>query len=182
MTATPPFFVNCLRSNFAAAIDMLRNAVSMCTDDLWAEHDRFYSLAWHTTIFLDYYLTFPVSGFKPALPYVLADINTLPPGAVDDVLPEQPYTREELLDALTLIRQKCLGLFEAVPTEGLNARWIEPHEVAMHGLCPAVVEHYTVLEILFYNLRHVQHHVGQMNMILREKIDTVPDWVAMAGY
>jgi uncharacterized damage-inducible protein DinB len=35
----------------------------------------------------------------------------------------------------------------------------------------------SVAEMLLYNMRHVQHHAGQLNRILRQKIDSAPRWV-----
>ncbi|MEZ4847283.1 MAG: hypothetical protein R3B93_01345 [Bacteroidia bacterium] len=52
-------------------------------------------------------------------------------------------------------------------------------EIGLHGLCPSIVENYTLLEIIFYNFRHVQHHVGQLNFLLRQKADVAADWVGM---
>jgi uncharacterized damage-inducible protein DinB len=37
---------------------------------------------------------------------------------------------------------------------------------------------YSVLEILLYNLKHVQHHVGQLNLLLREETGQAADWVS----
>jgi len=31
-----------------------------------------------------------------------------------------------------------------------------------------------------YNLRHVQHHAAQLNLILRQTIDSAPPWVGRA--
>jgi len=33
------------------------------------------------------------------------------------------------------------------------------------------------LELLLYNLRHVQHHAAQLNLILRQETDSAPGWV-----
>lgn len=35
-------------------------------------------------------------------------------------------------------------------------------------------------ELLLYNMRHVQHHTGQLNLILRQKTGSAPRWVAQA--
>jgi uncharacterized damage-inducible protein DinB len=37
--------------------------------------------------------------------------------------------------------------------------------------------HGTELELLLYNLRHVQHHAAQLNLILRQVTDSAPGWV-----
>jgi uncharacterized damage-inducible protein DinB len=38
----------------------------------------------------------------------------------------------------------------------------------------------SVVEILLYNMRHVQHHAAQLNLILRQTIDSAPGWVSKA--
>jgi hypothetical protein len=35
-----------------------------------------------------------------------------------------------------------------------------------------------VAELFLYNLRHVQHGAAQLNLILRQAIDSAPRWVA----
>ena len=166
--------------NFAAAIDMLKQAVSLCPDNLWQENQKFFYLTYHTTIFLDYYLTNPVKDFMPVLPYTITDSGKLPDEAVDDVIPNKFYSRQEMLTYLSAIREKCRKMTSLSTNEKLTERWIEDAEIDMHGLCPSMVTDYTVLDILFYNLRHVQHHVGQLNYILRQAINKAPDWIANA--
>lgn len=174
-------FKKSLWANFGAAIDMLINAIELCPDELWNKERKFFFLAYHTTIFLDFYLSWPVSGFHPCLPYTIGDETAIPRDAIDDVIPERFYDKKEMLDCLAGIREKCKNLIAHATEDSLNARWITDNEIGMHGLCPRVVKDYTVLEILFYNLRHVQHHVAQLNVILRQHIDRAPDWVALVG-
>ncbi len=38
----------------------------------------------------------------------------------------------------------------------------------------------TFAELLVYNLRHVQHGVGQLNLLLRHVVNTAPRWVVRA--
>ena len=170
-----------LWKNFTAAIDMLKEAVILCPDDLWQTERRFFYLTYHTTIFLDYYLTKPVKDFVPTLPYTIADASSLPPEAVDDVLPNKFYSRQEILGYLIAIREKCRKMTMSLTADKLMERWIDQSEISLHGLCPALVINYTMLDILFYNLRHVQHHVGQLNYILRQKINRAPEWISHAG-
>lgn len=167
-----------LWKNFAAAIDMLKEAIVLCPDDLWQAEPKFFYLTYHTTVFLDYYLTYPVKDFVPALPYSITDADSLPAEAVDDVIPDKFYSRQEVLDWLTAIREKCRKMTVLSTTDKLMKGWINQSEIELHGLCPSLVQNYTVLEILFYNLRHVQHHVGQLNYILRQRINQAPAWIS----
>jgi uncharacterized damage-inducible protein DinB len=36
----------------------------------------------------------------------------------------------------------------------------------------------TFAELLLDNMRHVQHHTAQLNLILRQQTDSAPRWVA----
>jgi hypothetical protein len=173
-------FRQCLWKNFGAAIDMLKEAITLCPDELWQKEMKFFYLTWHTTVFLDYYLTYPVKNFQPVLPYTVTDQDKLPAEAIDDVMPDRHYSRQEILAGLSSIREKCKKLILHTTGDKLMNRWIEDDEISMHGLCPSTVINYTILEILFYNFRHVQHHTAQLYFILRQKINAAPDWVSHA--
>jgi len=169
-----------LWANFGAAIDMLNNAIALCPDELWEKEEKFYYMAYHATIFLDYYLSVPVTDFRPMLPYTIIESIKLPAEAIDDVIPSRWYSKEEIQTYLSAIREKCRKLITRASQDSLNERWINEAEIDLHALCPSTVKDYTVLDILFYNFRHVQHHVGQLNLMLRQKINTAPDWVSRA--
>src|ERR1043165_661919 len=96
-------FTDCLWNNFGAVIDMLTNIVVLCPDELWKRDAKMFYLIYHTVIFLDYYLTYPARDFHPELPYTLGDMDHLPEGAVDDVLPDRWYRREEAVQYLRAI-------------------------------------------------------------------------------
>jgi len=166
--------------NFAAVIDMLTAVVSKCPDKTWKDEKKFYYITYHTVIFLDYYLSNPVKDFKPYLPYSLGDIDHLPEGAIDDVLPCGFYSRTKVLGYINMIREKCERLICSSANEKFTAKWIDENEINLHGLCPSIVINYSVLEILFYNFRHVQHHVGQLNLLLRQKADISAGWISQS--
>ncbi len=171
---------NCLWKNFGAAIDMLKNVIAICPDALWQKEKKFFYLTYHTVIFLDYYLANPVTNFKPVLLYTITDENKLPAEAVDDVIPDRFYSKDEFLTCLSSIREKCKKLILLSSEQKLGEKWITDAEITMHGLCPGIVENYSILEILFYNFRHVQHHVAQLNFILRQNAGIAADWVSHA--
>ncbi len=87
-----------------------------------------------------------------------------------DIIPDRVYSKKELLDYLQSSREKCHQLIEGLTEEKLKERWIE-EEGTMN---------YAVLEILLYNMRHVQHHAAQLNLLLRQGINNAPDWVSRA--
>ncbi len=158
---------------FGAAIDMLDNAVRACPDELWRarlwEHpsepsglSEFWYLYFHTLFWLDLYLTGSVEGFAPPAPFTLDELD--PAG----LLPERPYTREELQAYLDHCRAKCRATIQALTDETASRpctlRWGEP----------------SFFELLLYNMRHVQEHAAQLNLFLGQRVGFAPGWVGKA--
>jgi len=160
-----------LWTQFGASIDMLKNAVALWPEDFWEADKKFFYTAYHTLVFLDYYLTIPApKEFSSSLPFTLTDSGEIPEEAIDDIIPNKIYSKQELLDYLQSSREKCYGIISNLTEEKLEERWIE-EDGGMD---------FAFLEILLYNMRHVQHHAAQLNMMLRQKINDAPRWVSRA--
>jgi hypothetical protein len=160
-----------VHQQFGAAIDMLENALRACPDALWhvrlwndpaqqPEFSEFWYIAYHTLFWLDLYLSGSVEGFVPPAPFTLDELD--PAG----VLPDRPYSREELLAYLEHAHAKCRSTIDALTDE--KAR--QPCKFPWGEL--------TFAELLLDNMRHVQEHTAQLNMILGQKINWAPGWVA----
>ena len=162
-----------LWNQFGASIDMLINAISNCPDDYFLTHRRFYCIAFHSTIFLDYYLTIPPSDFSPLLSFTQKEPEDRPKEAIDDLIPDKIYSKQEILAYLKKSREKCKQIIYALTDEKLNQRFKEGDE-------PNDMD-YPILEILLYNLRHTQHHAAQLNMLLRLDLDKPMEWSFRAG-
>jgi hypothetical protein len=150
---------------FGAAIDMLENAIGACPDALWGDRGRrpeFWYVAYHTLFFLDLYLSGSVDGFAPPEPFNLDELD--PAG----VLPPRVYSKDELRAYLRHGRDKCRASIAAMTDEGARRictfTWLE----LPYG------------ELMLDNLRHVQHHAAQLNLILRQATDSAPGWVSRA--
>jgi len=147
-----------------ASIDMLDNAMAACPDALWDDGSgahAFWYFAFHTLFWLDLYLTGSVEGFTPPAPFTLDELD--PAG----LIPDRPYTKDELRGYLEHCRRRqqeaMAGLTEEAASRRCRFGWGEA----------------SYLELLLYNLRHVQHHVGQLNLRIREKTGSAPRWVAL---
>ena len=174
-------------SQFGAAMDMLGNAIAACPEDLWSEGSRgvagFWSVAHHTLFWLDFYAS--VAGaedFGPPPPFTRSELD-------ESAQPDRVYRPAELLDYLAYCRRKCrttvLGMTDAraaEPCPGDRARYgaawrdleAELAYVARRGLSHG--------ELLLYNMRHVQHHAAQLNLLLRQATGAAaPRWVSRAG-
>ena len=151
-----------LWTQFGASLDMLDNAIIMCTDELWDTGIHFWYTSYHCIFWTDYYLSVDPSGFEPPSPFTLSEFDP------DGILPERVYTKSEVLGYLEHCRQKSYKLIAGLSLDQLNDRWINEYK------------NYSILEILLYNMRHIQHHAAQLNMQLRQAIDNAPSWVGQA--
>lgn len=162
-----------LWQQFGAAIEMLENAVRACPGEFWqvrlwdnqseqAESSEFWYIVYHTLFWLDLYLSGAVEGFVPPAPFTLDELD--PAG----VFPKRPYTKDELQTYLEHGRRKCQATIEALTDEKACQQcrfsW---GEVNFAGL-------------LLDNMRHVQEHAAQLNLILGQRIGFAPRWVAKA--
>jgi hypothetical protein len=151
---------------FGAAIDMLSDAIHLCPDHLWTvlvykdpddeRYGQFWFVAYHTLYWLDRNLTGNMEGFKPPAPFIRG------------ALPEQPYTKEQVIAYMNLCRERCQSAIETMTDEKAQQRcvyeWMEP----------------AYLELMMYTMRHVQEHAAQLSLILGQHDVTGTDWVASA--
>ena len=101
-----------LWSQFGASIDMLHNAILSCPDTSFTIHNRFYYLAYHSVVLLDYYLTIPPKDFLPTLTFTIKEARERPSEAIGDMVPDRLYSKQELIDYLSASRVKCERLLK----------------------------------------------------------------------
>lgn len=164
---------NSLWQQFGAAIDMLDNTLRTCPDELWHAQlwlipdeppafTEYWYLAYHTLFWLDLYLSGAVKGFAPPAPFTLDELD--PAG----LLPERPYTKEELRNYLTHCRQKCQTVIDELTDERARRHCAFPWgEVSFAGL-------------LLDNMRHVQEHAAQLSLFLGQQHGLAARWIAVA--
>jgi hypothetical protein len=145
---------------FGATIDMLENAVTACPDSLWNTESRFWYNAYHTIFYLDYYLSTEPEKFFPPLPFTLSEFDPV------GILPDRVYTKNELLNYIEHCRRKCYDLITGLTRENADRRFVNEYK------------NFNILEMMIYNMRHVQHHAGQLNMLLRQNNIDAPRWVS----
>jgi hypothetical protein len=149
---------------FGAAIDMFENAVAACPDPLWNDKSQFWYNAYHCIFYLDYYLSEEPDTFMPPSPFTLSEFNP------DGEMPERTYSKEELITYIKFCRDKCWKLISSLSDENLQKRFKNQYR------------DYSRLEILLYNMRHVQHHAAQLNLLIRQSGTVPPDWVSRTKY
>lgn len=161
-----------ISQQFGATIDMLEKALLACPDQLWQVRlwddpqlpraAEFWYIVYHTLFWLDLYLSGSVKGFMPPAPFTLDELD--PAG----IIPEIPFTKDELQNYLEHNRKKCQVTIEDLTSEKAEQR------------CSFPWGEVTFAALLLDNMRHVQEHVAQLNMILGQKISWSPRWITNA--
>jgi hypothetical protein len=160
MTARPDW-KDAVWGQFGAAIDSLEAAIDACPDALWGDRSRFpeyWYVVYHTLFFLDYYESESPEGYAPPAPFTLSELD--PAG----VLPDRVYSKEEMRRFLEHDRQKVRARIAGMSDD----------RAASHSPFRDLRE----LEFQLYQMRHVQHHAAQLNLILRQVTSSdAPRWI-----
>lgn len=156
---------------FAAAIQMLRAAVESCPEDLWddrTEGTPFWHLAYHALYYTDFYLSDDAGSFQP--PEFHVDKAQLLPGDYEEYFgmvntPKSGFTKPQLLDYAGHCLRKCEQTFSKLTGD----RALERCGFAWYEL--------NMGEFLLNNLRHTQHHTGQLVLLLRRRAGIGAPWL-----
>ncbi len=167
-------FKESLWEQFGAAIDFLDEALDACPDELWLaplwltptarpERAQFWYVAYHTLFWLDLYLTGTEEGYLPPPPFTLIEQDG------DNPMPECAYTKAELRAFLQGSRERCKATLDALTDETARRR------------CGFSWGELSFYELLIYNLRHVQNHSAQLNMLLGQQVGPQRDYPPRAS-
>jgi len=160
------FYQDALWQQFGASIDMLEQAVLACPEAVWSDRSlkpEYWYTVYHTLFWLDSYLSFPDENFVPPASFNLDELD--PAG----LLPTCVYTKDELHRYLEHGRRKCRETIAAMTEEKARERLRRRSDELSR------------FELMLYSMRHVQHHAGQLFMLLRQSTDSAPKWVSKAG-
>ncbi len=158
-----------IRSQFAAALEMLKQAIIQCPASLWDERaykNPFWHIAYHALFYTHLYLQPAEQDFQPWAKH-RAEYNFMgrlpwPPHAEPKI--GEPYTQQELLDYHALV---CEQVEKQVAVLNLDAAsgfyWLP----------------FGKLELQFYSIRHLQQHTGELCERLGASGDVEIDWVGI---
>ncbi|MGA2324895.1 MAG: DinB family protein [Bryobacteraceae bacterium] len=162
--------VNILRSvarQYRASLAMLGQAIELCPESLWiaAEYpNKFWHIAYHAVFYTHLYLQPTEADFRPWAKHK-QDCQYLGPrpwAAQETRKIETRYTKAEVLE----YHEICCAEVEArAPALDLGAA------SGFHWLP------FNKMELQFYNIRHVQHHTGQLADRLRTQKNVGVAWV-----
>lgn len=153
-----------VRSQYSAALEMLRQAVVACPESLWdAPEDqvRCWQLAYHALFFTHLYLQTALGDFHAWAKHRDSHelLDTPPAG------PEQqrtPYSQAEILEYLAVCQRQV---------DEQTARLQPEADSGFHWLP------FSKLELQIYTIRHLQHHTAELMERLGSRTHVEIDWV-----
>lgn len=160
-----------LKSQYHAALAMLRHAVELCPDEIWnggGHTNACWQIAYHTLFFTHLYSQVDEAAFRPwehhQADNQYPDAIAGPPESGNELpLLPRPYTREEVLAYWDF----CDGNMD----RWLDAIDLDSPESGFSWYKMPKVEH----QIL--NVRHIQHGAAQLADRVRAAADAGIDWV-----
>ena len=163
---------NAIVSQYHAALQMLRNAVETCTDDLWdasVGRHPFWLIAYHALYYADLYLVGKLEAFeRPDFGRENEQyMSNLPHPPHAPVEIGEPYTKEQILAFEKRCRQR---VDDVVPNETEDVLAAES-EIAWIP--------FSRFELHLYNIRHIQHHVAQLSLELKFQTGTGVEWIGV---
>jgi hypothetical protein len=157
-----------LKSQYYASLAMLREAIDACPAELWTS-DRyvnpFWQIAYHTLFYTHLYLQPAEADFVPWEHHREGHHRF---GTGPDAAPTLiPYSVAEIRSYCVICRDMVDSAVDrldlSAPESGFS--WYRMSK----------------LEHQFVNLRHIQHHTGQLADRLRQAADVGVDWVGGAS-
>ncbi len=156
-------------SQYRAALRMTRSAVTACPESLWTDgsfKNRFWHVAYHTLHYAHLYLGRSVETFvswERARPeYQYLGRVPWPPHAEPKI--GEPYGKDEILELGELVAAMVAQQVRGIPLdEPSGFPWLPFSRGELH----------------VYNIRHIQHHTGQLIDRIRERCGTGVEWIGM---
>ena len=153
-------FLDICRNEYHALFEMAHKAINHCPEELWSNERKdppYWLLVYHTAFYLDFYLRAAPEEFETRF-----DIS----GPFDLAAKmKRTLSKKELKNYLISIKRRCnrvLASLRSKELEGKNTyTWTGP----------------TLAHRLVYNVRHAQHHIGQLNLMLRHHQAEAAAWV-----
>ena len=155
--------LNSVARQYRASLAMLGQAIGMCPETLWTDaeyRNRFWHIAYHTLFYTHLYLQPSEADFH-AWSKHRQDCQYL--GARSGA-PEvkTPYSKSEVLEYYEICRAEVEARVPGLDLEAASGfSWLS----------------FNKLEVQFYNIRHLQHHTGQLADRLRTKLNVGLAWV-----
>jgi hypothetical protein len=156
-----------IKSQYRASLAMIGQAIAECSDALWDDptcKNRFWHIAYHALFYTHLYLQDSGKDFVPwskhRQEYEFLGPVPWPPHKEPNI--GEPYTKQEVLEYLDVCQNEVEGRVSSLDLEAASGfDWLP----------------FGKLELQFYNIRHLQLHIGQLIDRLRNQQATGIAWV-----
>jgi hypothetical protein len=156
-----------LYSQYTASLTMLKNVITSADEDIWYKMNErnqpFWHIVYHVLYYTDCYLSKDVNSFirwsKHRNDIQFLGKSPFPPYNKTDI--SDPYTKPEITEYFEKIYSFLKERIEGTDLEAESGfYWVPVNK----------------LELQLYNIRHIQHHTGQLAYLLREQKDIGIAW------
>jgi len=154
-------------SQYRASLRMLHSTIVACPADLWntaGDANRFWHIAYHALFYTHLYLSCSEQEFQPwgKARHEYNFLGPLPWPPHEKPKIGEPYSRAEILEYHDWLLERVPGLVRGADLEAASGfPWLP----------------FDRLELHIYNIRHIQHHAGQLIERLRRAGIEGIDWV-----
>ncbi len=162
-------YTDVIRSQYHAALEMLRQAVEKCPEALWddpVDKAAFWHVAYHALFYTNLYLSETEATFAP-WPRYRETYNLLAPAPWPPYPgPEitEKYTPADILEYAAFCDEQVDALIPALDLEAASGfEWLPMSK----------------LELQIYSIRHLQQHTGELMERLGSRAGVDVDWVGM---
>jgi hypothetical protein len=154
--------VAALKKQHLLGLEMLRQCVELCPDDLWVSgaHPRSYwRVAYHAAYYTDLYIHKDEKSFVPWSEHEKSAANLW-----GNPSKKRVYMKAEVLDYIDQVSAKLDQMIDHLDLEAPKSgfSWYKMPKI----------------ELLMLNLRHLQGHVGQLSELLMAR-EIYIDWLGM---
>ena len=161
------YFKTILTGQFEASLCMLDKCIRECPPEHWESkiaNGNFRQVAYHTLFYGDLYLCPSLEAFEPTEVYRRGCLR--PAGVATCV----GLTKDDTLAYLAACRRKAVQTLAAETPQSLQVGAGFPWLSLSRG------------ELHWYNIRHIQHHTGQLSAYLRRATGSQEDWWVDSGW
>jgi hypothetical protein len=158
-----------IKSQYHASFEMLKQAIVKCPESMWDDQEdknRFWHVAYHALFYTHLYLQPAREDFSPWTKHrdKYESLRSSPRPPHEEPGSGKPYSKEELLEYHEICKEQ---VEEQIASLNLDAK------SGFHWLP------FNKMELQFYNIRHLQHHTGELCERLGTRENVEVDWITM---
>jgi hypothetical protein len=157
------------KSQYHAALAMLKQAIKNCPDSLWTDpkyKNQFWHIAYHVIFYIHFYLHKSEKDYIPWPKHrdQYQFMGRLPWPPHDPPNIGEPAGKDEVLEYLNFCREQIDAMVDALDLEAESGFYWLP---------------FGKTELQIYNIRHIQHHAGQLIDRIRNETEIESNWIGI---